>query len=183
MREHRGRVSTLTSTPGRTTSIEDVDGFTQVAIEHSPALLGYIARRIDRFESAPEVLNDVLLVAWKKRHQLPADPEKIRMWLFVTARNCLRNYVRSSNRRRAHEAPLEDLVECIKPSNDEFAHEIRALVVGLPGKYKELVMLIHWEGFTIAAAAEMLTLSDSTARTRYARARVRLRNALEASRD
>lgn len=180
MPERLRRVSTLTSTPGRTAERKAVDGFTQVAIDYSPPLLGYIARRIDRFESAPEVLNDVLLVAWKKRNQLPSDPERIRMWLFVAARNCLRNYEKSSNRRRAHECPLEDLVESIAPNNDEFAQEIRALVRGLPEKYKELVMLIHWDGFTITAAAELLKVSDSTARTRYARARARLRNALEA---
>jgi RNA polymerase sigma-70 factor (ECF subfamily) len=170
----------VTATPERTAERSAAGGFEKIAVEYSPAILGYVARRIGNIDSAPEVLNDVLLVAWRKRDQLPSDPERLRMWLFVTARNCLHNYERSSNRRRAHESPLAELVEAITPNHDEFAEEIRALVLALPRKYRELVMLIHWEGFTIAGAAELLRLSDSTARTRYARARARLRAALEA---
>jgi RNA polymerase sigma-70 factor, ECF subfamily len=39
-------------------------------------------------------------------------------------------------------------------------------------------MLIHWDGFTIVEAAELLGLNASTARSRYAAARQILREAL-----
>ena len=39
-------------------------------------------------------------------------------------------------------------------------------------------MLIHWDGFTIVEAAEILGLNPSTARSRYAAARELLRDAL-----
>jgi RNA polymerase sigma-70 factor (ECF subfamily) len=157
------------------------EAFTRLAVQHSPALLGFISRRIGSVDSAPEILNDTLLIAWHKRARLPAEPERARMWLFVTARNCIRNHQRSSSRRRAHEGPLDSLIEHIVMNTDESATEVRALVNALPGRYRELVMLIHWEGFSIAAAGEVLGLSDSTARTRYARARERLRVALQST--
>lgn len=48
----------------------------------------------------------------------------------------------------------------------------------LHGAHRELIMLIHWDGMTVAQAAELLGLNPSTARTRYATARSALREAL-----
>ena len=45
----------------------------------------------------------------------------------------------------------------------------------------ELVRLIHWDRMTIVQAAELLSIPDSTARTRYARAKDHLRAALGAT--
>lgn len=170
----------MTVTREDSRDVDEREAFTQLAVEHSPDLLGYIARRVERADSAPEILNDTLLVAWRKRARLPTDVEQARMWLFVTARNCIRNHERSSRRRRAHESTLDSLVAHIVTNTDESAAEVRTLVFALPATYRELVMLVHWEGFSIVAAAELLGLSASTARTRYGRARERLRIALEA---
>ena len=37
---------------------------------------------------------------------------------------------------------------------------------------------MHWDGFSIAEAAEVLGINQSTARSRYAAARTTLKNAL-----
>ncbi|MCU1580603.1 MAG: sigma-70 family polymerase sigma factor [Rhodoglobus sp.] len=178
MPEHCRRIRTVTATREHMSGINEREAFTQLAVQHSPALLGYISRRVGSVDSAPEILNDTLLIAWRRRARLPAEPERARMWLFVTARNCIRNHQRSSSRRRAHESPLDSLTEHIVANDDESAAEVRSVVLALPARYRELVMLIHWDGFSIAAAGEVLGLSSSTARTRYARARERLRIAL-----
>ena len=75
--------------------------------------------------------------------------------------------------------PLSDLTEAVTSSADEGGAEVRKLVLDLPDRYRELVMLVHWDGFSIAEAAQMLGLGQSTARTRYARARDRLRAQVE----
>lgn len=170
-----GRIEAVTLAEA---AVEQRDAFTTLAAEHSPALLGYIARRVSVRESAPEVLNDALLIAWQKRARLPLDPEQARMWLFVVARNCIRNHERATRRRHVHESPLDELADVIV-ANDESGADVRSLVLALPPKYRELVMLVHWDGFTIVAAAHLLGVSDSTARTRYGRARERLRAAIE----
>lgn len=165
----------MTQTESRRATAEERDAFSALVVEHSPALLGYIARRVRAIESAPEVLNDTLLVAWQKRQRMPVDPERARMWLFVAARHCLANYERSANRRRVHETPLDPVRDTIAVNNDPESGDVRAAVLALPAKYRELVTLIHWDGFTITAAATLLGIGASTARTRYARARERLR--------
>lgn len=166
---------------GRLLPVTESLRFAELASEHSPALLGYIVRRVRSVESAPEVLNDTLLVAWRKRQQLPSDPERARMWLFVTARNCIRNHERSTRRRRLTESSLDVLVDAVTSVSDDDSGEVRMLVLALPQKYRELVILVHWDGFSIVDAARLLGVSDSTARTRYSRAKEQLRARLELS--
>lgn len=58
---------------------------------------------------------------------------------------------------------------------------VRDAVLRLNAAQRELVMLIHWDGFTIVEAAELLGLNSSTARGRYAAARETLKDALTAT--
>jgi RNA polymerase sigma-70 factor (ECF subfamily) len=44
-------------------------------------------------------------------------------------------------------------------------------VAALPDELAELVRLVHWDGFRLVEAAELIGISASTARGRYARAR------------
>ena len=49
---------------------------------------------------------------------------------------------------------------------------------GLPVDQREVVQLVHWEGFSLVEAARITGTSASTARSRYASAKCRLRTAL-----
>ena len=61
------------------------------------------------------------------------------------------------------------------------AHAVRDAVLRLPAPQRELVMLVHWDGFTIAEAAEILRVNASTARSRYAAAKATLHALLVAA--
>ncbi|MEV8218699.1 sigma factor-like helix-turn-helix DNA-binding protein [Microbacterium sp. NPDC077391] len=55
---------------------------------------------------------------------------------------------------------------------------MRAAVVALDAKSRELMMLVHWDGFSLAEAARLLSMNESTARTRHGRALRRLEKEL-----
>jgi RNA polymerase sigma-70 factor (ECF subfamily) len=56
---------------------------------------------------------------------------------------------------------------------------VRRAVGRLDERSRELVILVHWDGFSIAQAARLLSMNASTARTRYGRALHRLRRDLD----
>lgn len=58
---------------------------------------------------------------------------------------------------------------------------VRDAVLRLHDAQRELVVLIHGDGFTIVEAAELLGVNPSTARSRYSAARETLRQALSES--
>jgi RNA polymerase sigma-70 factor (ECF subfamily) len=151
--------------------------------ESAADLLAYFQRRVGH-EEAPDLLGETMVVAWRRVDDLPNDPEQARMWLFGIARNTLLNHARGERRRWALVDRIRgnSATEIVAPAADHGA-EIRDAIARLDIDHRELVQLVHWERMTITQAAELLGISDSTARTRYARAKEELRTALKVPMD
>jgi RNA polymerase sigma-70 factor (ECF subfamily) len=141
-------------------------------------LLAYFERRTPSREDAADLLAETMLQAWRRVTDLPDDAERQRMWLFGTARHVLANHHRSSRRRRALAERLRGQLAESRVADSQEAGAVRDAVRRLPDDQRELVMLVHWDGFPLVAAAELLGVNASTARGRYAAARAALREAL-----
>src|SRR4051812_4741820 len=69
-------------------------------------VLGYALRRAETREDAFDVVAETFATAWRRRADLPADPDEVRPWLFGIARRCLANATRSTHRAtRLRERP------------------------------------------------------------------------------
>ncbi len=134
--------------------------------------LQYFRRRARPQEEAADLLAELFLTAWRKRHAIPEDAEKARMWLFGVAHNTLRNWVRGRRRQDEKALRLRDELRSTNSAPD--LDEVRAAIERLPANQADLVRLVHWDGFSVVEAARILGLSESTARGRYQRARTRL---------
>jgi RNA polymerase sigma factor (sigma-70 family) len=145
----------------------------------SSDLLAYLERRVAVREDAADLLSEVMLQAWRRHASLPSDPARQRMWLFTIAANVLANHRRSIRRRAALSERVRAEIAATRPDPDPAERQaVRDAVLRLHDAQRELVMLIHWDGFTIVEAAELLGLNASTARSRYAAARETLKQAL-----
>ncbi|MTB89497.1 RNA polymerase sigma factor [Aeromicrobium senzhongii] len=144
----------------------------------SADLLAYFERRVLVREDAADLLAEVMLQAWRRVDSLPQAPERRRMWLFTIAAHVLANQRRSSRRRAALADRIrQHLTEVNEPDHAE-ALTVQAAVRDLAVAHRELIMLVHWDGLSLAEAAELLGLNPSTARSRYSAAREALREAL-----
>ncbi len=144
-------------------------------------ILAYLERRIDPRADAADVLSETFIVAWKKERQAPTDEIGGRMWLFAIARNILLNARRSTRRRLAATDRLRlELAQTPTGRGADAADplDVRGAVTQLPIDLRELVELVHWDGFSISDAAQITGISASTARSRYASAKERLRTVL-----
>ena len=142
-------------------------------------LLAYLERRIDPRADAADVLSETFIVAWKKVSKAPSDEVGGRMWLFAIARNMLLNAHRSTRRRLAVGIRLrQELDQPLADTDDLYVLALREAVRQLPAGHRELIELVHWDGFSLVEAAHITGVSSSTARSRYAAAKQRLRVAL-----
>jgi RNA polymerase sigma-70 factor (ECF subfamily) len=149
------------------------------ALDASSAdLLAYLERRTPSREDAADLLAETMLQAWRRVADLPDSAERQRMWLFGTARHVLANHHRSSRRRRALADRLRSHLAETEVADDAEGNAVRDAVRRLPADQRELVMLVHWDGFALVAAASLLGVNASTARGRYSAARAALREAL-----
>jgi RNA polymerase sigma-70 factor (ECF subfamily) len=143
-------------------------------------LLAYFARRIAPADDAADCLSETLVVLWRRRRLLPANDEDVRRWAYGIAKGVLAN----ARRGRVRHTALADRVRAevavsmavsIAASPDLQVTEALKL---LSAKDRELVTLIVWDGLGVAEAGATLGLKPDAARSRYSRARSRLRVAL-----
>jgi RNA polymerase sigma-70 factor (ECF subfamily) len=146
--------------------------------ETADDLLAYFERRLSTRDDAADLLAETMLQAWRRSDAMPDQAERRRMWLFTIAANVLANHRRAARRRVALADRLRQHLATSTAPDHADASAVRDAVLRLHAAQRELVMLIHWDGFTIVAAAEILGLNPSTARNRYAAARDELRRAL-----
>jgi RNA polymerase sigma-70 factor (ECF subfamily) len=139
-------------------------------------LLVHLERRLRSREAATTVLAETVRRASRRSSDLPADPERRRMWWFTIAANVLADHHRST--RRTHSRP-EGSAAPTDPERGKADAVSEAL--RLHTAQRELIMLIDRDGYSIVEAARLLGLDTSTGGSNYAAAREHLRQSLAAA--
>jgi RNA polymerase sigma-70 factor (ECF subfamily) len=150
--------------------------FEELYRQYAGRVRAYALRRIDP-SLADDVVADVFLIAWRRLSELPPDPLP---WLLGTARRVLAN--RRRGEQRAH-ALRDRLGSQRRPSEAAPAaldHRVAAALSELGQRDRELLMLIAWEGLSVAEAAVVLGARAGTVAVRLHRARQRFAQALSA---
>lgn len=157
----------------------------------APRLLSYFARRVQPVEDAADLLGDTMVVAWRRRAVVPHDEVEARMWLFGVARKVLSTHHRGSARRNALADRLRGEVAVSATSarrdgtrddgGSDLTDDLAAALRHLTTAERDLIALVHWDGFTLAEAALLLHQSPGTIRSRYHRARRKLLSRLVAA--
>ena len=100
------------------------------------------------------------------------------MWMYGIARRVLATHQRGAIRRVALADRLRaDIATTAAPQEPEI-DEVRDAVRSLPPREQELIGLVHWEGFTVTEAAQVIGIRAGSAQMRYSRARKNLRELL-----
>lgn len=157
----------------------------QDALEHlartqAPSLLAYFARRVPTHSDAEDLLSETFVALASRPARIPHHERGARMWAFGVARHVL-----LAHRRKAgtQDVAMDDwFIESLSPVQEphEPEHrEVREAIIELTPRQREIVMLVHWEGFTLTEAAHHLGMRPSTARTHYDRAKDTLRFLLD----
>lgn len=146
---------------------------------NSADLLRYVERRVAPPGDAAAAFGACVEVLWRRRRRLPADPHEARLWAFGVARNAVFTANRAARRGDIAQARLaEALARAPEPIPGDDALDVRAAIAALPRDQAELIRLVYWDGFTVAEAGQICGVGASTARSRHATAKARLRAAL-----
>jgi len=130
----------------------------------------YLVRRVDRSD-AEDLAADVLLVAWRRRDDVP--DEAPLAWLYRTAGFVVANY-----RRKGRAIPVGELPD--EPDDDDPAvravrdDQVRAVLAGLSPRDRQVLLLHAWEGLTGDELATVLGIGRGGADAALSRARSRL---------
>lgn len=96
-------------------------------------------------------------------------------WLIRVAINCCKDLLKSFFRRNV--SSLEDIAAEPFYIQDE-SKEILDAILKLPDKYRNVIYLFYYEGYTAVEIANMLNKSENTIYTWLSRAKSKLKDAL-----
>lgn len=105
-----------------------------------------------------------------------SDEDQVKAWIIRVAINACKDLLKSAFRRRT--VPLEAALDQAAV-RDPAHREVLAAVLSLPPKYREVIYLHYYEGYTAQEMAAILKKNENTVYTLLRRARAQLKQKLE----
>ena len=159
--------------------------FEAIARQYSGMLFRHIHRMVGNREDAQDILQDVLLLIFRKLHTFRGDAS-MKTWVFRIASNRAIDFIRQSRRR-----PTEALDERLSTKESPLAFtqrhvEIDALTHALnrlPVEQRQVVLMKEINGLTFREISEILQIPVNTAKTRMYTSLRKLRDILAKAED
>jgi RNA polymerase sigma-70 factor (ECF subfamily) len=124
-------------------------------------------------ESAEDAFQDIFIKLFEKNPTFN-DEEHLKAWLIRCTTNHCKNILGSYWNR--FKISIDDVV---LPVEDNHDLELVKYVIKLPVKYKDIIYLYYYEGYSSLEISEILGIKDATVRTRLKRGRELLKKVLE----
>ena len=135
---------------------------------YGSALFGVVLRIVQQRELAEQVLQDTFVKAWRNGASYDASKGRLFTWLLNIARNTAIDATRTAHFQKSRKTDsLDSLVyspggESINP--DQIG--VRDVVSRLDEKYKSLIDLVYFKGYTQEEVAEETGIPLGTIKTR-----------------
>lgn len=132
---------------------------------------------VHNMDDAEEILQETLIRFLKHAPVLENESHE-KAWLFRVAGNLCKNRLSYNRVRRT-----DELSQWIAAEQREDLSFVWEAVKSLPVKYREVIHLFYYEGFTTAQIANVLNQKESTVRSHLMRGRERLKTILKEAYD
>ena len=151
----------------------------EVEANRAVALYADTVRRIcfmylKNHSDVEDIFQDVFLKYILYEHSFESDAHE-KAWLIRVAINTCKDELKSFFRKKVHS--IEDVTPelcCIQENDQELLDHISRL----PPKYKNVIYLFYYEGYTAVEIAKILKKNDNTIYTWLSRAREKLKKEL-----
>ena len=144
----------------------------RVVNEYATMLLRVAYSQLNNLAEAEDTVQEVLLKYMEKAPIFQSEEHEKAWLLRVTVNHCKNHLASAWFRKRA------DLDEGI-PALDNAELEVVSAVAALPAKYRAVVHLYYFEGYSTKEIAEILHSRPNTVSSRLSRARALLAKALK----
>ncbi|NDJ78344.1 MAG: RNA polymerase sigma factor [Chloroflexi bacterium] len=149
---------------------------------HGLRLLAYLVGQIGERGQAEEVLQDVMLAAWRGAANFRGE-SSVRTWLLAIARH---RAINARQRRPPPGVALADTIaaddtgpqEALERQDDRDA--VRSALAHLPPDQRETLELVFYHGLSGPEAAEVMGVATGTVKSRLHRAKAMLHDVLRA---
>ncbi len=130
--------------------------------------------RLGNKSDAEDITQDTFIKYLKETKPF-VDENHVKAWLLRVAINSSKNLVNSASHRKNTSIDAADLMSV----ETEDYSEVYEAVLRLPEKYRIVVHLYYYEGYSVEEIADMLSAKESTVKSWMRRARMKLKDILK----
>lgn len=147
---------------------QDRSAISELYDMYSSALFGVVLRIVQQRELAEQVLQDTFVKAWRNGASYDAAKGRLFTWLLNIARNTAIDATRTAHFQKSRKTDsLDTLVH--SPGGDSIHPDqigLRDVVGRLDEKYRTLIDLVYFKGYTQEEVAEETGIPLGTVKTR-----------------
>jgi RNA polymerase sigma factor (sigma-70 family) len=151
----------------------DDDAFAELVRRHGPTVWGVCRRTLPDLADAEDAFQATFLVLVRRASRLVGTPT-LGPWLFEVAVRTSANVRRKNSRRRARFAGRPDAVADPRPVPAPAA-DLDTILLGLPERYRAVLLMCYVEGLTHREAAGRLGCAEGTVSSLVSRGLAKLR--------
>ena len=148
------------------------EDFEAVVTKHENRLYRTALAITGNMSDAEDIVQETFLRAYEKAPTFESDEHK-KAWLIRVTVNLCSSRLRSPWRKRI--VPLLDSY----PASEPGQHELLEQIMTLPPKYRTVIHLFYYEGYSIKDISELTGQKESTVRSQLTRAREKLKTFLK----
>jgi len=151
--------------------------------EFANHLRRFILKHVQDEHDAEDILQDTFYKIHSNVHNVK-DEHKLENWIYQITRNTIIDHYRRRGKSMAPPLDIPEDAIAVATTTDTTEEDVwglkalRAMIDGLPEKYRQAIILTEYEGLTQKEIAERLGLSLTGAKSRVQRARKRLKEML-----
>ena len=145
------------------------DAFSELYDKYSAALFGVICRIVQNKVIGEELLQDVFVKIWKNIDKYEASKGALFTWMLHITRNTCIDYLRSMQHKmqmRIQPGLQETLTAPATTQHNAENIELRGLAFKLEHKYKQVIDLLYFWGYSQEEVAQSLQIPLGTVKTR-----------------
>lgn len=148
------------------------EDFERFVTKHENKLYRTALAVMGNVSDAEDVVQDTFLRAYEKAPEFESE-EHEKAWLIRVTANLCKSRLRSPWHRRKE--PLLDTY----PASEPEQHELLEQIMTLPSKYRAVIHLFYYEGYSVHDISELTGQKESTVRSHLTRARQKLKSVLK----
>jgi len=146
------------------------ESFDELYEKYSPALYGIICKIVNDATAAEDVLQESFVKIWKNIDNYTEEKGSLFTWVLSIARHTAIDYLRSKQYKYRSQIQNTDINEYIEkhtsiPAETE-ASGYRNIIAKLEPKYRQVLDLVYFFGYTQDEVSKILDLPLGTVKTR-----------------
>lgn len=146
------------------------ESFAELYDKYSPALYGIICKIINDATAAEDVLQEAFVKIWKNIDNYAEEKGALFTWVLSIARHTAIDYLRSKQNKLRYQIQNCNSTEYIEKSApvhpENTCLSYRNIIAKLEPKYRQVLDLVYFFGYTQDEVSKMLDLPLGTVKTR-----------------